>query len=346
MKKLIYLPIFILVTFGNLFLTSQAANAANESSDVGFNIQMVPNDSQINQDVSYFDLRLAANETKEIEFTLSNTSNSEGTYKISVNQAYTNKQGFIDYSDVNGGDKSLLPYKVNDIITYDKKVTVPANTSVTVPLTITMPEKNFDGQILAGIQVLKDKDKSSGQINVDYGYILGLKITETDNTVKREINLLNVQAEASFGEPSVVAKLENPTMDAIGHLKYDVSVINRDNKKEIFSTVYDNNMELAPNSIYNLAITFGEKRLVSGKYTLNLTVTDAKENKWVFKKNFEVSRTEANTINNATIDAGKAKFQTVWIVLIVILVLILLGILIFYILYRKKKKEQQEEKKE
>lgn len=333
MKKFKTIIIGLLGTI--LFFTLSTTLVYAEDGNVGFNIQMLSSDAQHDANASYFDLRLLPGQKETIKFRLNNTSDEASTYSVHVNQAYTNSQGFIDYTDVDGTKENDIPYKIQDMVTYEKKVTVAAKTSVDVPIDITMPDKAFDGQIMAGIQVLKDQEKSDDQINVDYGYILGLKITESDTPVVREMNLVSVTPEASFGQPSVIATVQNPTMDAYGHLKYVVDIKNKKEDKSIYSKTYDDNMEMAPNSLFDLAINTKDQPLVAGDYSLNMTITDAKDNKWTFDKEFTISKQQADKINDATINQGKKNtLPYVWII-IGVLVLIIIG-LVIYLKKRKK----------
>lgn len=332
MKKIKAIMLSLLGTF--LFLTMFNTIVHAEEGNVGFNIQMLDSNAQHDKKASYFDLRLLPGQKETIKFRLNNTSDAKSSYTIHVNQAYTNSQGFIDYTDADGAKENDVPYRIGDMVTYGKKVIVEAKSSVDVPIEITMPDKPFDGQIAAAIQVLKDQNKSDNQINVDYGYILGLKLTEADTEIKRELKLVNVTPEVSFGQPSVVVTIQNPTMDAYGHLKYVVEIKNKQDNKSTYSKTYDSNMEIAPNSLFKLAINTKDQRLIAGDYTLKLTVTDAKDNKWTFNKDFIISKNQANKINAATIDQGKE--DTVRYVFIIIGVLLL--IIIMLLIYWKNKK--------
>lgn len=325
------------------FITLLIANPVNaaESGEVGFNIQMIPVENQATTDRSYFDLRMLPGQEQTINVRINNTSNEKSTFDIQVNQAYTNEQGFIDYQDAKEVEKNTYPVAISDLLTYEKSVSVNAHASVDVPIMIHMPEKKFDGQMLAGIQVNKhqESDKTTQQIINSYGYILGLKLTETDVSVSRKVELIDVQPEAKFGQPSIVATVKNPTMDAIGHLVYEAKIVEKETTKEVFKKKYDAGMELAPNSIYPFAIEYGKQRLEAGNYTLHLTVSDAKENRWIFDKDFEITIKEANAINQVTIDQGKeAPFPWIFIVGGIIVIFVLLR---FY--YWKKKKNSTEE---
>ena len=334
MKKKMY-TLFAFISF-LLVLSSTKNISYADDGNVGFNIQMIPSENQINKDVSYFDLRIDPGQKQTIKVRINNTSDEKNTYTMNINQAYTNDQGFIDYSSKENSENNDVPYKIKDIVSYESKITIDAQSSKEVPIEISMPEKPFDGQISSGIQILKDQESSNNQIDVDYGYILGLKLTETDNTISRKMKLLDVKPEAKFGDPSIIATLKNPTMDAYGHLKYQVDIVDKSDNQLFFSKTYENNMEMAPNSTFEFAITMGNQRLVAGDYTLKIKVSDAKENSWNLSKDFSVSKKEAENINRITIDKAKEKKIPYLVITISILAILVSSFLVF--LSAKKRK--------
>lgn len=223
--------------FGSLLLiflvtlhSTLVANAAGDEGNVGYDIQAIIPENQVDKEKTYFDLRMTPGQEQKIEVMINNTSDEKNTYEISINQAYTNAQGFIDYTDADSILDQSLPYQIKDIVTYEKGVTVDAGVAVKYPITIKMPAESFDGQIMAGIKVMKkNEDEEQSGIQNKVGYILGLNLTETDTPIKSELELVNVEPAVSFGKTSVVAKLRNSTMEAYGHLKYDVDVVNKKN---------------------------------------------------------------------------------------------------------------------
>ncbi|QFG46377.1 DUF916 and DUF3324 domain-containing protein [Lapidilactobacillus dextrinicus] len=337
MKK--FLALFAVLL--GFILPSQIVNAADKSNSqkVGFDIQAFIPDNQIDKENSYFDLRMKPKQEQTLQVIVNNTSDEAGTYKIRVNQAYTNDQGFIDYQKQVKPDKSM-PYDINDLVDYPKKIKVPANSSRIFKLHLTMPEKEYSGQILAGIQVNKVMKKTSG-ISNSFGYIISLKLTENDNEVKRDLKLLSVKPAATFGKTSIVATLQNPKMDAYGHLKYQSKVLKRDTSKVVFKKTYDSNMQMAPNSQYKFAIEYG-KRLKSGDYTLDLLVSDAKNNRWHFKKNFTITAEQADQVNSVTVDQGQKKSYW-WLYLLAGLLAAAIVLLLILIFKRRKKDDEDSE---
>lgn len=317
------------------------AKVAFAEENVDFSVRAIFPENQVNKNYTYFDLKMKPDQKQTIEVIVSNTSVEEETYTVSINQAYTNKQGFIDYAKKDAILDSSIKYPIKDIVKYEKEVTVPAEEAVKIPIEIQMPQESFDGQILAGIQVTKQQSEDSNQaISNEIGYILGLKLTENDNPVNREIQLESVKAAVSYGKTSIVVKLKNPTMDAIGKLKYKVNIKNEHTSKSIKKITYNSGMEMAPNSLYDFVVDWDGKRLVAGNYLMELVISDAKGNEWKFNEKFTITEKEANDINKVTIDIDAVNTSIPMRGYIVIGVAILLVAVLTLIAILKNKKRK------
>ena len=84
--------------------------------------------------------------------------------KININNGTTNNNGITDYSG-SGKKNATLKVGFTDVATVESEdVTIPAKSAVDVPVTIKMPETQYDGQILGGIRVtsaeVKEKPKT------------------------------------------------------------------------------------------------------------------------------------------------------------------------------------------
>ncbi|MGK0606869.1 DUF916 and DUF3324 domain-containing protein [Enterococcus gilvus] len=329
----------VLCTFP--LLTPTVTHAA----DVGYDVQAVIPENQVDKTKSFFDLRMQPDQKQTISVRINNTSDQDSEYKVTINQAYTSDQGFIDYSDPKKATENEYPYAIHSIAKVDDQVRVPKNSSKEVPITLSMPKKSYDGQILAAIQVVKTDKESETGISNNYGYILGLKLTESDAVTKRQLTLTNVKAAESFGKTSVVAALKNPTMDAYGHLKYEAEVKKASSGSVVRTVSYDNDMQIAPNSTYHFAIDWQNKKLEAGKYDLHLKVSDAKKNVWTFDRPFTISKEQAKDVNEATIEATDNDRLPSWVFIVIgiLLAIILLGI-IWLLLAKRKKKDDKETK--
>lgn len=340
---------YILLVAGSILflimgLTAPVPSYAAEGN-VGYDVQAVIPENQLDKSKSYFDLRMEPGQEQTINIQINNTSNEDTDFQVNVNQAYTNDQGFIDYADEKEVQKNDYPLKLAAIASVAPKVNVKKNSSLQVPITLKMPDATFDGQILGAVQVLKSAAGDSAGISNSYGYILGLKLTETDNQVKRALQLKEVRPAASFGKASVVAVLENPTMDAFGHLTYDALVTKSDSNEKVRKVSYDSNMQIAPNSVYNFAIDWKDQALEPGAYKLHLEVKDAKKNVWIFDKKFSISGKEADAINAVTVDAAKQQRLPLWMYVamgILLAIILLIGIWLILVKRRSKVSEGAE----
>lgn len=323
-----WMIIFITSLLGFVFISSVHAD-----NNVQFSVVPELPQNQSQKDQSYFDLRMAPGQKQTIYVDLKNTAQVESQFKIRINQAYTNHAGFIDYGQSKQGVDASFPYQLSEIVHAPKTIKVAGQSSAQIPIEINMPDKEYAGQILAGIQVLKMNEKQEGGIHNEFGYIVGLKLTENDEPVTRKLELIKVKPAVSFAKTSVVAQLRNPTMDAMGHLKYQAKVIDRHSGKTVRQVKYDKNMQMAPNSTYNFAIDWAGKDLRAGKYLLDLKVQDAKDNHWHFKKNFVITAKDAKNVNRAVV--GQASMP-LWIGIVGVLVLlVLLGSIYWWVKKRQ-----------
>ncbi|MHC5247484.1 DUF916 and DUF3324 domain-containing protein [Enterococcus sp. LJL90] len=336
------LPTFVMAASSDV---STDTSSAQNTTEVGYNIQAILPENQVNDQDSFFNLRMEPSQEQTIQFVINNTSSEETTFALSINQAYTNTQGFIDYSDADAQLDDSLKYAISDIATVDNSVTVAANSSATVPIELKMPAEEYAGQILAAIQVIKEQDDDSSGISNSYGYILGLKLTENDQAVTRELNLLSVEPAISFGNTSVVATLQNPTMDAFGHLVYHADVYNLADNEIVRSVDYDNNMQMAPNSTYGFAIDWDNQALEAGDYRLALTVGDAKGNVWEFDEAFTITEQQAQEINSVTVDEVNTQRLPIWVFIVIgAMTAIVLLFIIWLILAKRRKKDESDQR--
>lgn len=125
-------------------------------------------------------------------------------------------------------------------------------------------------------------------------------------------------------------------MDAIGHLKYAVNIIDKKMKTNIRSVTIDSEIQMAPNSTYDFSIDLGNKYLVEGDYALDLVVSDAKENEWKFNEDFTISAKEAKDINEITVDFEQKKELPLWVLFMKVGFIIVVLILIIIVVLKQK----------
>lgn len=291
-------------------------------SDVGYHIYAVLPENQIGKKDSFFNLRMVPGQKQTIEFVIANTSPKDLKFKIELNQAYTNKQGYIDYLEDNRTYNLKDKFKIGKIANCAKEVTLPKQSIKKIPIQISMPAEDFKGEILAGIKVTKVTEEQTG-ISNQYGYILGLRLTEHDYELRREIQLKKIIPAVSFGKTSVVVELLNPQMESYGKLDYKVEIKNYKSGKTVKTKSYKE-LQMAPNSLYKFAIDWDGEKLIPDEYRMKLTINDKKNNRWVFDKRFTITYKEANKVNEVVIDKIDPMNMKILIIILIVMVILLL----------------------
>lgn len=327
MKQKTVTSVLSLIFIGFLSVIVAPHAHAEETSDsaqndVGYHIYADLPGNQIGDKDSFFNLRMTPGQKQTIEFVVANTSPKDLKFKIELNQAYTNNQGFIDYSEDNKTYNLKDKFKIDKIASSTKEVTVPKQSNKKIPIQISMPAEAFKGEILAGIKVTKVSEEQTG-ISNQYGYILGLRLTEQDDELKREVQLKKITPAVSFGKTSVVVELLNPQMESYGKLDYKVEIKDDKSGKRVKTKSYKE-LQMAPNSLYKFAIDWDGEKLVPGDYRMKLTINDKKNNQWVFDKRFTITSKEANEVNEVVIDKTDSLNMKILIIILIVIVILLL----------------------
>lgn len=69
-----------------------------EASEMTFSVKAILPDNQRTKETSYFDLRVAPNQTQKLQIELTNQTANDITVLASANAAITNDNGLADYS--------------------------------------------------------------------------------------------------------------------------------------------------------------------------------------------------------------------------------------------------------
>lgn len=323
------------------------------SAEVPYSINPIYPDNQINKNWSYYDLTMTPGATQTIEIEVINTSNAEIDIEANAFSGMTNRNGFVDYlpeSEAFKYDKTLK-YSFSDIAKVEEVIKVPPKETRMVPVTITMPSEAYDGTILGGIEfVQKDEeisDNSSGgmAINNKFRYLMPVKLSVSDAVVKPELVLNDVKASQVSFRNVISANLQNTEMTIIN----DVAVEAKVTKKGSNDVLYTSNakgMQVAPNSNFDLPISLGSQPFKAGKYMLYLVVTAQDNQKWEFKKEFDITSEEASKFNGDS--AIELDQETPWVLYISLVVgsVLLIGLLIYFVLRHRKKVAEQQQVKE
>jgi hypothetical protein len=315
--------------------TARAAKTAE--NNVGYTVRPVLPANQITKKVSYFDLRVKPGQTQQLQIVVTNTSNRSQKFRISVNQAVTNTNGVIDYSQSNPKRDSSLKVGTADIFSKNatQTVTIPANGQKQVSLSYTMPAKKIRGIILGGIYVAQlnpENAKSDGQIMIKnaFAYAIGLSLQE-GATVKPDLRLDRVATAQINARNYVTANLQNFQPGILQKLSVNARVTKAGSNQTLLSQK-QGQMGMAPNSNFNFGIPWGNEALVAGNYTLYLTAKSG-DQQWRFVRNFAINGPTIKRLNRHVLTPTQPNYL---LYLLLILLIIILLAIIGYLIYRNR----------
>lgn len=321
-----------------IFSSENLAYAVDESA-VGFSVTPIYNEQQ-NKDSSFFDLSVTPNSKQNIGVTVTNSSQEKAAYTIQVIQASTNPNGIIDYSDAKGEQTSQIPVDLAKQAFYEKKIELAAGESKKVPIKIVLPSTPFSGEVLGGINVVKQTtkaEKNKAQLTNQYSYVLGLRMREGDTNPKRNLTAGKVKAQVSFGNPGISLPIINDQATSMGHLKV-TSVLSR-NGQEVKKELYKDR-EIAPNSVYPYSLSWDKKEYLPGDYKLLVEISDKQDHKWSFEKSFSLT---AKEVKNIQAQAIHPKQDYMSVIIVIIAGLMIIGLILY--VYKLKKDIKKKNKK-
>lgn len=316
-----------------MFLFVQVADA----SELNFSASAIIPENQIDKKQTYFDLRMEPGQKQTVEVVLTNDTKKEVTVEVFINAAVTNNNGIIDYSQKNYEQDSSLKYNIEDLVTSDKEMTIPAQSSKTLPIHIEMPAEAFDGVILGGIHLQEKEEqtevKKDVQIANRFAYVIGMMLSTNDNEVKPSLQLNKIKPAQVNYRNVITANLQNTAPTIVKPLSVDAKIYKENGDKVLFATKQEN-MRMAPNSNFDFAIPLNNQEMKRGTYRLQLEATDGNQ-KWKWEETFTIDGDVAKDFNKQAV--GLQKDDTVRYIVGGTLLGVLLLIFVFWLGRRSKK---------
>ncbi|EGP4969263.1 DUF916 and DUF3324 domain-containing protein [Enterococcus faecium] len=337
-SKRLFVSFFSILSLFFIFPSiSQAEDSAGD-----FGIKPVFPENQIDKAIGYFDLLVAPDQNQTLEVIISNSSDQERTFEVSVNPAVTSDGGTIDYSQKNPTLDGTLPFDVRDVLIVAKKeVNVPAHAETTVPVEVKIPAKSFKGRVLAGIHVSPKEEAEAenategAQIKNRIAYNLAVVLQESQETIEPDLKLLSGDLNEVNAKPTVQLRFQNPQPTIISNLIF-TSKIYYENQLYIENT--SNAFLVGPNSNFHLNLDLAGDKAKAGDYRAEIIAKSGDSNEWRFTQNFTIKKEKAQKVNeNSVFEVQEQSFPWLYVGLVVA-VLVLLLILLFLWFHKKKKK--------
>lgn len=331
LKRKIILGMSLLLMFIAIFPYVVQADDGN----VGFSVQALIPENQLDKRKTYFDLRMLPGQEQTIEVVLHNNEPNEITVKTTVRNATTNRNGLVVYDAITEVDESLKRPLTETLKVEQEEILIPSGESRTIQAFITMPEAEYDGIILGGLHFEKVNEEDPGSETVEiqnkYVYVIGVQLSENDNEVEPELNFIGVEPKLVNHRTAVQATIQNPQPILMGNLQAEAQVYNKSGNKLIREATTEVNM--APNSQFEFVIDWENESLKPGDYVLKMKIADA-VNEWEWDEPFTISK-EAKLLNENAVEIVEDYTKWYWIGLGGLAFIIIL--LVLYIRKLKKR---------
>ena len=303
MKTMNY--VFRLVGCLFIFVWSQPAFAAETAAD-GYSVSANIPEFQTNTNASYFDLLLAPKDQKEISIHLANHSAKAATYLIQVNNAATNSNGVIDYSQPSFKKDASAAYELNQIVTpKEQEITLKGGENKEVAFQVKMPATSFKGIVLGGLHVEKEEDQTKKVdgtgIRNKYAYVIGIKLQNSFDQVSPDLKLLSVEPGLQNSYTTIFAQLQNPTAGIINQLDIKAEITKKGQQEVLYSSE-NAAASMAPNTNFKFPVDLNKQQLKAGSYTLSMdAVQKDTGNKWHLTKDFTIKAAAVKKINKEAV---------------------------------------------
>lgn len=334
------------------------------ASEFNFAVNPKPSTNQIDKEKTYFDLLLTPNQKDSLKVDLRNDTDREVVVEAHINSATTNGNGVVEYSQNAIKPDKSLKYNLKDYVEAPDKVTIKPNSIAEYNVKIQMPNEKFNGVIAGGITFKEkrvDKTNDSSEkggkglaIKNEYSYVVALLMRQTTQNGEPNLKLLSVNANQRNARNVIQGKLQNPKGTYLNQLATKTTIYNKNETKAIY-TDENTNMQMAPNSGFNLSVPLNGGRLKAGKYTMKIEAYGQKnptgtysfkkkgskkeENyryHWSLDKDFEIKSDVAKKLNDSDVTIKK---DYTWVIMLIGLLLLLLIFLFF--IWRKKKNDKE-----
>ncbi|MBO0441571.1 DUF916 and DUF3324 domain-containing protein [Candidatus Enterococcus ikei] len=312
---------------------------------MGYSVQAVIPENQIDQSKTYFDLKMNPGQTQNIELEIK--SSSEETLNLAVVPyiGTTNQNGELEYSVEPEKNDSTLVYPITRLISGQQKVTLKPKETKRVTFTLKMPKKAFEGKIVGGFNVYDEANdatneskskKNDVQIKNVFSVVIGIQLRENLDKIKPELKLNTVKASLFNYRTAIIANLQNTQPEFISELSVSTKVRKQNSKKVIYEAE-KSDMAMAPNSNFNFPISLENQEIEAGNYELELIAHSKTEN-WRFTKKFRITEDEAVQLNTEAVEIEtETGNMFIWIIVLSISLVMLLLLVIIFLVWRRRK---------
>lgn len=319
-----------------------------EEGTLNFYVTPEFSDNQKKGNERYFQLTLAPDTTEKLMLKLQNANAEAKKIKITRHTAYTNVMGVVEYGQDAEKVDPTLQYSLDDLIEQPEIIELGGNETKTVTLDLKMPKEAFEGFLAGGLRIEEVKEEATEEmsdeegvaIQNEFAYIIGVVLSNNQDSVQPDLDLLDVFADQLNYRNVISANLQNFTPTFVNRLEVE-AMVQKVGEEEILYQASQEQMQMAPNSNFNFPISLEGDRFRSGKYILKMTARSG-EDEWEWERKFAIDADEARALNRSdvTIDTS----INWWLVAAISLIILLLLLIVWLLIKKQRPKNDKEDK--
>lgn len=307
-----------------------------------FSILAEVNTNQVDENVSYYDLKLDVGGSTATYININNIGSKDMIAEIRINNGVNRANASKDYQSQDLAS-DYIPYSFVDIARVSpSKVSVPANSSLTIPIEIQMPNSEVDGPILGAVEIFGYTDKVNGDteegalINSIVSYLHAYKVWNTSKEIKQELYLVSDEVVSANYLPTFSFNMENPNAASLGDIKIEGTITDIESDKVVGELLTENG-QILPYSAFPIQINFldSNMRMEASDYNYSIKVTSDKDT-WNFDGVISVEKQDSQRVNDES-EFEYYQDNTLAYVLIGVVAFLLVLIIIMFFYFKSKK---------
>ena len=295
---------------------------------------------QVDKDKSYFDLSLPVSETVDLTIHVTNNSDEPITIAGEVAQATTNLNGVVEYSKTDNRLTKNVPFDITTIASFDNpKQTIDAHQTVDFVLHVTAPTADYAGVVAGGVSfhdVTEEKEDSNdtAMFKNKFAYAIALLLHGNQEAKANDLKLTSAKPGQVNSRNVIHARIENQASNYLSNVTVKAKVLD-DNGKEVLSDKKEN-LQIAPDSIFELPVYYNGKEMKAGTYRMKLNISSGDQT-WELEKAFTITQKKAKKLNKTDVSPKEENNNNQWLLIgLMGAVIVLLLVLIVIVLKKKR----------
>lgn len=318
---------------------------ASQTNSLDYSVSPVMPENQRDETQAYFDLLMEPGGEQALQVEVTNHAEEDKTINVSIATASTDSGGIGVYGvrpNVDADDTLL--YKMEDLVSTEGRIIIPAGETYKVDLKVLIPSVSFDGVLAGGINFQEVVDEETGEADTDtgvmivneYAYVIALLLRVNETEVQPDLQLNKVYAAQSNWKNVISANIQNFQPAYVTDMR-TVAKVRRQGEEVVLYELSQEQMGMAPNSNFDYMIPLNGESFVAGNYLLALEV-ESSEGSWSFEREFVITPEEAKAFNETDVSIERSNL---WMYIAAGGGILLAVLLIFLLVLHKKRSKYQ-----